>query len=135
MKLYSIVPILLALVLALSPGSAAQTSPSDPTTTPSLGGILVYDRDMLHNAAPFDTTNETTITVDLVSPGGVFQNVHLAEDDLFTSNVQSFYGPPLGTYDGSTTFSFILTPGDGPKTVWAILEGEAGSVFRRPVER
>jgi hypothetical protein len=101
----------------------------DSPATLSLSTILVYDRDMLHNARPFETTNETTITVHLVSAEGPFSDVHLAQDDLFTSNVQSFYGPPLGTYDGATTLSFTLTEGDGPKTVWAVLESNSDISF------
>jgi hypothetical protein len=69
--------------------------------------------------------------VHLIGAEGSFDAVHLAEDVSFSSNTQSYWRPPLGSYDGGTTVTFILSPGDTLKTIWAVLDS-GGESFSTP---
>jgi hypothetical protein len=87
-----------------------------------LVGILAHDAKFEFNAEPTEWTNETTVTVHLIGAEGSYDAVHLAEDVTFSSNTQSYWRPPLGSYDGGTTVTFIFSTGDTVKTIWAVLD-------------
>jgi hypothetical protein len=96
-----------------------------------LSGILANDANPIDNAEPTTRTNETTVTVHLIGAEGWYDAVHLAEDVEFSSNTQSYWRPPLGSYDGGTTVTFILSSGDALKTIWAVLDS-GGETFSTP---
>ncbi|MRR29794.1 hypothetical protein EG834_05620, partial [bacterium] len=121
-RLLRFVVILIAFGWVLPASAQIPTDEENSDTTPSLGGLLIYDRDFKHNATPFSLTNETTITVELIGVRSRIESLYLAEDDQLTSNVQAHYRRPLGNYDGGTTFTFTLTPENGVRTIWAIAQ-------------
>jgi hypothetical protein len=122
-----VLAVLLMAIAVCGPAVADDT----PTTPPMLLGIAVNDSDPTYNAEPTTRTNATTVTLHLIGAEGWFDAVHLAENVAFSSNTQSYWRPPLGSYDGGTTITFILSPGDALKTIWAVLDG-GGETFSTP---
>jgi hypothetical protein len=120
--------LLLSAALAVCGTAVADDT---PTTPPALLGTVAYDADLAYNAEPTARTNATTVTLHLIGAEGWYDAVHLAENVAFSSNTQSHWRPPLGNYDGGTTITFILSPGDALKTIWAVLDG-GGETFSTP---
>jgi hypothetical protein len=125
--------ILFIFIVGVSAVSVSVPALADDnlTTQPMLGEILPHDGDPAFNVAPTERTNETTVTVHLIGAEGSYDAVHLAEDVAFSSNTQSYWRPPLGSYDGGTTITFILSSGDTLKTIWAVLDS-GGETFSTP---
>jgi len=93
---------------------------------PRLEGVELSDLDKLNNIDPSLFTNDTAISAVLKGVEGYVQSVQMAEDDRFVVNLHSYWRPPLGDYDGSTSLSFELVPGDGERDVWVIVTNQAG---------
>jgi hypothetical protein len=123
--------ILFIFIASVAVCGHAAVADDTPTTPPALLGTVAYDADLTFNTEPTARTNETTVTVHLIGAEGWYDAVHLAEDVAFSSNTQSHWRPPLGSYDGGTTITFILSPGDALKTIWAVLDG-GGETFSTP---
>jgi hypothetical protein len=109
--------MILSMVMLFQSPTFAQGDPP-ATTHPLLGGILAYDPDLLHNAQPLELTNDTTVTVHLLGAEGIYDAIHLSETPDFSDDFQSYWLDA----DIPTSVSFTLSPGDSPKTIWALLD-------------
>ena len=106
---------------AFGGGTSPFTTIFNPRT-PTLSGIELRDADPLNNALPTQYTNDRLLTLGLGAITGLPLPtfIHWAESSDLSSSVTL-------SYEGQTTFTVtLLSPGDGPKSVWLALSNEIG---------
>jgi hypothetical protein len=104
-------------------------SASDLISPPTMTGIEVTARDRDSNRNPSLFTNNPLVLVFLRGISGEVDAAHLAENEGMTENPQDFWRPPLGSWDGGTTLTYMLSPLNELKTVWAMLSNRSGVSF------